>query len=239
MTNLSSIKELVIKEQSQLVVLTGLSVAIIFHTVIAMMIDRHVFERFLGRINPVLASIVVVALAMVCLSVMLYKGWFVVIGDGSYRRFMWPAALALVLAVFMALVDSKIVLGKDINAFFPQSLPYYPVVGYAAELLFHLLPLTILLLLVTTLSKSFAFEGIIWPIIIIVALIEPIFQALPMTGKFPAWSIAYVALNVLVINLVGLYLFKRYDLITMYAFRLMYYLPWHIIWGYLRLKLLF
>ena len=34
-------------------------------------------------------------------------------------------------------------------------------------------------------------------------------------------------------------LFQRYDFMAMHAFRLVYYLTWHIVWGYARLKLLF
>ena len=36
-----------------------------------------------------------------------------------------------------------------------------------------------------------------------------------------------------------LLIFKRYDFIAMYAFRLVYYLIWHIVWGYARLRSLF
>jgi hypothetical protein len=42
-----------------------------------------------------------------------------------------------------------------------------------------------------------------------------------------------------VINLVQLTLFRRYDFLTMYAFRLVYYLVWHVAWGHLRLQVLF
>lgn len=43
-------------------------------------------------------------------------------------------------------------------------------------------------------------------------------------------------LHVFLINLSQLMIFKRYDL---YSFRLVYYIFWHIVWGYMRLKLLF
>jgi len=51
--------------------------------------------------------------------------------------------------------------------------------------------------------------------------------------------LAYVGLHVFLINLLQLWLFKRYDLISMYSFRLAYYLLWHIGWGHVRLKLRF
>jgi hypothetical protein len=56
---------------------------------------------------------------------------------------------------------------------------------------------------------------------------------------YTTWAAAYVFLNVWVINMVQLALFKRYDFVSMYAFRLMYYLLWHIAWGHARLGLLF
>lgn len=45
--------------------------------------------------------------------------------------------------------------------------------------------------------------------------------------------------HLLVIDLVALALFRRHDLATLYAFRAFYYLHWHIVWGYLRLQILF
>ena len=50
---------------------------------------------------------------------------------------------------------------------------------------------------------------------------------------------AFVTVHVLAINAVGLWLFRRYDFVTMFGFRLMYYLVWHVLWGALRLDVLF
>jgi hypothetical protein len=36
-----------------------------------------------------------------------------------------------------------------------------------------------------------------------------------------------------------LYVFRRFDFASMYAFRLVYYAYWHILWGVIRLKVLF
>jgi hypothetical protein len=51
--------------------------------------------------------------------------------------------------------------------------------------------------------------------------------------------VAYVGLHIFLIGLVQLLLFTRYDFITMYTFRLSYYAIWHILWGHLRLNLIF
>jgi hypothetical protein len=225
--------------RQQILVLVGLSVAVVLFTAAAYALDRQVFKRFLGSVNPVLASVVIVLVGGVALLVFLARGWFLIYAPWDLGRYFWPAVIAVVLAGLMMLVDSRVVLAEDINALFPQSMFFYPAVGYAAEILFHILPLFLLLSLAAALWKSPTIETLVWPCIILVSLIEPVFQARPMIGQYPTWSAAYVFLNVWIISIVGLTLFQRYDFVSMYAFRLMYYLLWHIIWGHFRLKWLF
>lgn len=232
-------EETIVNQRQQLVILLGLSVAVVLCTIAAYFLDRLVFKRFLGAVNPILASIVIVLLGGALLLFFLARGWFAIYTAGNPMRFLWAAGLVVLLATFMVLVDGRAVLPKDLNAPFPQSLFFYPAAGYAAEVLFHLLPLFILLIVPVSLLKSLQFEQIIWPCIIIVSFIEPVFQARPLFGKYPLWVAAYVFLNVWVISIAQLALFRRYDFVSMYAFRLMYYLLWHIIWGHARLSLLF
>ena len=140
----------------------------------------------------------------------------------------------------MILFDSKIVFPADVNRPFPDSLLFYPSIGFVVEILFHVLPLTVLLIILTTLFKDLTYEGIIWPCILFVALLEPVFQtALGFSRPVSPWATGFVALHIFLLNLCQLLIFKRYDFVSMYAFRLMYYLLWHIIWGVIRLKLLF
>lgn len=228
-----------IGQRPQIVVLLGLSVGIVALTTVAYGLERQLFNRFLGRINPILASAIIVLVGGLILTFFVAREWFAIYTPISPERFLWPAALAIVLAGGMILVDSRIVMAEDINAPFPYSILYYPVVGYAAEILFHVLPLFLLLAVSQTLFSGFRFDSFVWPCIVLVSLIEPVFQAQPMVGRFPAWGTAYVFLNVWVINMTGLWLFDRYDFVSMYAFRLMYYLFWHVIWGHARLGLLF
>ena len=80
----------------------------------------------------------------------------------------------------------------------------------------------------------------IWPCILVVALLEPIFQTvLGFSQPYPTWVTIGVFANIFLINIFQLLIFKRYDFVSMYSFRLVYYAIWHIIWGVLRLKLLF
>ncbi|HOW83793.1 MAG TPA: hypothetical protein PK573_14620 [Spirochaetota bacterium] len=73
------------------------------------------------------------------------------------------------------------------------------------------------------------------------ALIEPVFQAygIRATGTYSLWVALYVGAHVLVINIIGLWLFRRHGFILMYLFRMIYYFLWHILWGHLRLSILF
>ena len=237
------LKEVIGSERSQFLVLVGLSLFVVILTAAAYALDRHLFERLLGKINPLVAIVVIVLVGGLLLLVFVARDWFAIYTpwdlSSGLGRYVWPAALAVFLAVMMSLVDSRAVLSEDINAPFPHSLLYYPVVGYAAEIFFHVVPLFLLLTLLTSLSKSLEFETIVWPCIIIVSLIEPVFQARPLIGEYPAWAAGYVFLNVWIINIAGLALFNRYDFVSMYAFRLVYYLLWHIVWGHVRLTLLF
>jgi hypothetical protein len=70
--------------------------------------------------------------------------------------------------------------------------------------------------------------------------LEPVFQTtLGFSRAYPSWVTGFVALHIFLLNLCQLAIFKRYDFVSMYSFRLMYYLLWHIVWGVIRLKLLF
>jgi hypothetical protein len=127
------------------------------------------------------------------------------------------------------------------NILFPESVLFYPAVGFFVEILFHVLPLTVLLLLLNSLLKGTDQQVIFWISIVVVSLLEPIYQSSNMASSsyYPVWEVLYVGLHIFLINLCQLLIFKRYDFVSMYTFRLVYYMFWHIGWGYLRLRLLF
>lgn len=226
-------------ERTQMLVLVGLSVGIVVLAAATYLADRLVFQRFLGRFNPVVASIAVALLGGVLLSKLLSRDWFAIYRPGDLSRFLWPSVLAVILALIMILVDRRTVLSEELNVHFPHSLLYYPVMGYAAEILFHVLPLFVIINVSMAISSKAGFEAIIWPIIFFAALLEPIFQILPLIGKHSTFAVAFITVHLFVFNVVQLALFKRYDFVTMYSFRMAYYLVWHIVWGHFRLGILF
>jgi len=137
----------------------------------------------------------------------------------------------------MILVDLNVVFPKDLNILYPQSLLFYPAIGYTVEILFHVLPLSIIFFLLTRLFTKMSKRTIIWISILLVSLLEPIYQTVSYIGQHPIGTVVYVGLHVFLINLTQLIIFKRYDFMRMYLFRLVYYLLWHVLWGYIRLKL--
>lgn len=238
-TALVEFREAFANERLQLLVLVGLSLGIVVLTFIAYLSDRLLFQRFLGRINPLLAIAVIVLLGGILMAILLSRGWFAIYKTEAPKRFFWSSGLAALMAGIMILVDLKVVFPADLNIPFPQSLLYYPVIDYAVQILFHLLPLSIILISLTSLSQNLGFAELIWPCILVVALLEPVLQATSFVRNVSSSTAAYVALHVYVFTVIELWLFKRFDFVTMYSFRLVYYLIWHILWGTFRIGLLF
>jgi hypothetical protein len=226
-------------ERPQLVILVGLSLGVVALTAVAYASDHLLFQRFIGGFNPLIAISIIVVLGGTLSSVLLSRGWFAVLRTGNPGRFVLPPAAAALLAAMMILVDLKVVFPENLNILFPHSLLYYPVMGYAAEIVFHLLPLSLLLILFAWLAGDVSYSTIIWPCIFFVSLLEPAFQTIPFVGHYPSWAVVSVALLVWAVNAIELLLFKRFDFVSMYSFRLAYYLAWHILWGQVRIGVLF
>lgn len=224
--------------QSQLLVYLGLALAVAGFTGVLTLRDPLLFRKYFGALNPLLVVAATAVLGGALLWILLSRGWFAVYRAGNPGRLLVPSGVALLLAGGIILVDRAVLFPEDINVLFPDSLLFYPVMGFVAEVVFHLLPLTALLVGLTTLGLRY--ESILWPCLVAVALADPIFQTVAgSAGDAPLWVTEYVFLHVFAINLLEVVLFRRFDFVTMYAFRLVYYALWHVVWGYLRLRLLF
>ena len=146
--------------------------------------------------------------------------------------------MATGFAIAVTLVDLGLGFPRNLNVPPPQSLLFYPIMGLVAETFFHLIPLAILPLVIGRLLKTLALDRLIWGCIVIASFLEPVFQLLlGSTGN--SLLDGYVFVHVLAFGLAQMYVFRRFDFVSMYAFRLVYYLYWHIIWGYFRLQWLF
>ena len=196
-----------------------------------------VYRILLGNFNPLAVVLLLAIMGYFLLGSLSSKGFY------AYKPVCFSARLPyLGVAVFLGLgmifVDYIAHLPEDINILFPHSLLYYPIFGYIVEVLFHMVPL----FLVFTIIDHFVEldESRILYFLLLVSVLEPVFQlGLGFSFQIPLWTTVYIGLNIFLINLFQLLSYKRLDFVSMYAFRLTYYLFWHIIWGNLRLRLFF
>ena len=227
-------------EQQQFLVYLVLSAVVTLGTAVQVTRRPQIYRPFIGSIHPVLFIVFTSVLGGVLLAFLLARGWFSIFELQNLKGWFVASGLALLFAAVMIVIDSSIILPEDVNRPFPDSLLFYPTVGFVAEILFHVLPLTLLLFLATSLFKSLSFEAVVWPCIFLVALLEPAFQTWAGYSRpYPTWVMALIAVPIFLLNFTQLALFKRYDFVTMYSFRLVYYLLWHIVWGVIRLRVLF
>ena len=200
--------------------------------------QSNAFQPYLGNLDPLLAIVLISALGFISLYFLHSRcGFEIFMGRGSWRGVVVSAIIATLFAIAIILIDLSIGFPEDINAPLPQSLLFYPAIAYIAEIVFHTLPLAILLNL---LFKPPVPNSFLWLCIVLAALFEPGLQMFWSSAQEPfSWFTLYVGLHILAINFLQLIIFRRYDFVSMYSFRLIYYIHWHIIWGHLRLQWLF
>lgn len=238
---MARIRTIIAAQRSQWLTYLLLSLAVIGLAVVSTVTSSESFRPYFLGVPPLLVILVVVGLGGILWTVVLPQGWFVVYEPGAVRSSL-PVVILLptLLAAGMITVDVLTVLPPDFNVRFPHSLTFYPTIGFVVEVVFHLLPLTILLLAASTRVDDVDRPRVMWGTILAVSIIEPLFQVgSGFSHPIPPWASAYVGANVFAINVAQLYLLRRYDFIAMYSFRLVYYLVWHIAWGHLRLQVVF
>lgn len=232
-----SFQSLVSKNRIQFLVLGVALAGFLGAFVILNYSSPTIFERFLGDLNPLVISIIIAIIGIAVLSFLLSKGKFPIYRKNTALVF-FGYSLPVVPFVLVAIwVDWNIVYPADIHILMPESLLFYPAMGLLVEILFHALPLTILLFIFPFVFETIESNALVWLSIIIVAMVEPTYQIFMDT--YPTWALVVVWINLFLFNLVQLYVFKLYGFISMYGLRLVYYLFWHIIWGSLRIDLLF
>ena len=228
-------------ERQSSIALALLSFAAVGATAILSLSESNFFRPYFGNLNPLLAVALVSVLGFVSLGYLRSRGWFeIYVAAKSRAGIAVSAAIATLFALEAVFADLLIRFPRDLNVPPPSSLLFYPAIGYVVEICFHALPLAILLAALGLVFTRPNANRLVWPCIVLAAAIEPVVQiGLGSSGHLMSWANAYVGLQVLAINLVQLYIFRRYDFVSMYSFRLIYYLYWHILWGYFRLRWIF
>lgn len=213
--------------------------------IVSLWIDTTPYRAVFGSVEPAITVIGLMALGTAALVFLDRSGLFAF--DRSAHRKRGLAAAAALAALFAALVVAvDVVVGfpraYNVPPPFPASLLFFTVIGYVAEMAFHALPLVAVVLLTTRRGRSEPRESTLRLAMLGVACLEPMFQArlgVPGTDTGIAWVEIFVVMHVFAINLVQLGLYRQFDFLTAYAFRLTYYVLWHIAWGDLRQVLLF
>lgn len=197
------------------------------------------FRRFLGETNPILVIGVAAGIGAIALWALRASYTFRILsGWQTLRGIALAATFATLLGGAIVIVDVIIRYPQEMNVPFPQALLFYPAIGFVAEIVFHILPLTLLLLAMKPLTGRLGRERVVWLGILLVGLLEPTFQVF-FEPKAWTWGTVYTWIHVFTIALLQLYLFVRFDFVSMYSFRLFYYIYWHILWGVIRLDVLF
>ena len=239
-SKISKIKEVILREKLQFAIFVILSLGILAFTFILSLSNPISFQRFIGEINPILFISLVFLLGIILFTFLLSKSWFHIYrGEflGGMFRYSIPVFF---LAAAVILIDLNFRYPEDINVLFPKSLLFYPIMAYVVEILFHVLPLSLLLILLPKIFKNLNFQKIVWFSIIIISALEPLYQGVLGTpNDFPIGIKIYFGFHLFVFNFLQLYIFKRYGFLSMYSFRVIYYILWHVIWGFLRLEILF
>ena len=225
--------------RGQYVFYAALSLGAVMLAVAALPSSRAYFSRFFGAADPILVTVAAAVLGAVALYVLQSRFGFVILrGHDTLRGIGLSALLATGLAVAIVIADLIIRYPQDLNTPMPQALLFYPAIGFVAEMAFHVLPLAILLTAMSPLAGRVGDERLVWLGILTVAVLEPTFQIL-LGGNALTWSDAYTWIHVFAIAALQLYVFRRFDFASMISFRLVYYAYWHILWGVLRLDVLF
>lgn len=214
--------------------------AAILATAALRILSPVVFERFIGPLEPMLVTVTASAVALAAAPALIRRGWLILrVRTAGESRWKIPL-YALPFAAVAILVDRITPFPATINVPFPLSLLFYPAAGFVAEAVAHMAPLALLLAVIARTRDRADSTGIIWISTLAVAVLEPVYQFAAMgPDALPGWAAAVVTANIYLINVVELRLFRRFDFLAMFTFRLSYYLLWHIAWGHARLSLLF
>lgn len=216
----------------------ALSLVTVVFTIILLPSANAYFRRFFGETNAILTIVVTSVIGAAALWMLQNNEWMILKGRMTLHGIKLSAVFATGLGIAIVIADLIIRYPEDTNVPVPQALLFYPAVGFIAEIIFHILPLVLLSLALKPLVGKFGEERVIWTSILLVAALEPTFQV-PFGGKSLTWSAVYTWLHIFVIAFLQLHVFQRFDFVSMYVFRLFYYTYWHILWGVIRLKVLF
>jgi hypothetical protein len=220
-------------------VYAALSLSMLILTALAIPSSSKYFARFYGVIHPMLVVIVATALGVESLWFLLKRADFrILTARKSGRGMAASAVMATCLGMAIILVDVLRPYPMGTNVPIPQALLVYPTIGFVAEVVFHLLPLSLFLLLLAPFERTIGNNRTVRLAIVLASKAEPTFQVI-FGGESCFWAALVTWVHVFAIAFLQLHVFRRFGFGTMYVFRLIYYAYWHIAWGVIRLEVLY
>jgi hypothetical protein len=210
------------------------AIAALVLTVWQVRVDRSVFERFIGAAHPVVVMALAGVVGTIVMGALQQRSDFAVLGPGSSsdaaRFIAWTVPLFAAASIGADLV---VRFAEDVNVAMPDALRFYPAIAVFVEIVLHLIPIAVLVVLLGAPTGS---NPTLWRIAVPVALIESVLQAGYATN---AATTVFSAVQLLVFGVAQVWVFWRFGFVWMLGFRLAYYVLWHLVWGVVRLDLLF
>ena len=197
----------------------------------------EVYADILGFFHPLVALQFIILIYFLLFLYLLAETPFLVYKKNS------PAVYALLLII--SLFFGGIVIAADlwwvnyppdINVPAPESLLYYPVMGFMAEAVFHLLPVTLIIILLRSATRMQR-SAIVRVALILAVFVEPVFQM--VLGDYDSHTRIFTGILVLGFSASQLWVFRYYGWVSMFVLRMFYYLIWHVLWVDYRLEFLF
>jgi len=197
------------------------------------------FQRFYGSIPPVLLTLIAVAVGAGLMVFLSGRGWLPPEPDRG-PQLLRHLVIGAFVAVPAVIFDLFVHFPEDMNVAWPESVPFYTGVALVAEVGFHLVPLAALILVTGwTFGPPGENASRTLVAVLIVAAAEALFQAVDALSGEDRRLVIFVVPQLALVGAVQLLTLRWYGFGAMLMFRYGYYLVWHIVWGYLRLGVVF
>ncbi|MFN4024400.1 MAG: hypothetical protein ACK4MQ_06185 [Hyphomonas sp.] len=195
--------------------------------------------RFFGGLHPLPVVLAVTGAGLLGLRLLRAPGAWPLAGSrprpAIQARIALACALPFCIAVTLADLAFRFPPGISLTGW--AAAAFYPAMAVVAVICFHVLPAALIAGLRRALAHR-AGQPMPWlPAALAAALVEPLFQ-ISHAGGFSAISV-FTFLHVFAFNLLALHLLRVWGFLPSLLMRLGYYAWWHLIWGALRLDLLF
>ena len=197
-------------------------------------VDRSVFERFFGAMDPIRVMAGAAVVGLFAIAYLQGTSDLAVLGPGASGEavsiIVWAVPLLAAAAIGADLILRY---AEDTNVAMPDALRFYPAIAVFVEIALHVLPIAVL---VAIFGMPAGLDATFWRIAIPVALIEAILQAVYATSTSTS---VFSAVHLVIFGVAQVWMFWRFGFLWMLGFRLVYYSLWHVVWGVARLQLLF